>query len=206
MRWRSGTCFGLLVVPLVCRSSATSSGAGASRVAAETGPTRGEPRWGARHERHVDESRAAVRRLPRRLELARGDEQRARLEIVEVEGELRRGVGGVQRCGGRPERGDREQQLDELRPGPERQRDAVTPLDPQCREPVCQLVDVARELGVRDRAVVAGGQQGGRTGSAAEQVRQQPVDLVHGSSLVVAGSGRDNNSMMLIFRRDRRTL
>ena len=35
MRWRSGTPFGLLVVPLVCRSSATASG---SRGAAE--PTR----------------------------------------------------------------------------------------------------------------------------------------------------------------------
>ena len=66
-------------------------------------------------ERHVDDPHRVAGRLAGRVELAGGHEQSARLQVVEVEGELVALVGGVERRGRGAERRDREQQLDELR-------------------------------------------------------------------------------------------
>ena len=88
---------------------------------------RGRP---VRAHRQVDDRH--VRRPPRPAPASsspRKHEQRARLEVVEVEGELGAAVGRVERSGRGAERGDREQQLDELRPRPEREGDAVAAPD-----------------------------------------------------------------------------
>ena len=117
LRCRSGTCFGRDVVPLVCRSSADVVGAavleGRGR---QRPPVQLKPRRLARSAGYQFDDRQPVCRSACRGRRACPDHQELRRKVLQVEAVLGLGVRGVERCHGRTESGEREQELNDLRP------------------------------------------------------------------------------------------
>ena len=102
---RSGTIFGREVVPEVCRMSATSSGlAGPGRMAAPSGAPESSnapaPTCRLRSEGQDRDAKLLGGAKSGRV-AARFDDQRLRLEILEIELELVLPIGGIERRRGR---------------------------------------------------------------------------------------------------------
>ena len=93
LRCVRGTCFGLLVVPLVCRSNATSSGSAGSNARRALDPRSTGPSATSMI------SVAGSDRLARGADLTLGKQQEAWLQVVEVERILVVLVRGVERSG-----------------------------------------------------------------------------------------------------------
>ena len=158
LRWRSGTCFGRLVVPLVCSSSATSS-APPSVADAPAARWRGR-RLGSRGRTNVDD-RDRARRGTGSGQLTLGHEEQARREVLEVERELVLRVGRIQRSRSGAERRQGEDQFDQLRAVRQGQTDQIAPANAVTGEPGGERLDVVRELTEAEPEIVLGYDESG---------------------------------------------
>ena len=105
----------------------------------------GEPDVGVGCSRHLDDP-GRNGRIPRPCKLSLGNEQEARLEIAEIEGELIACIRGVERGGSRAESGHGQQQLDDLRTVRQSEGDAVAVLDARRAQASCEVVDTLGQL------------------------------------------------------------
>ena len=182
LRWRIGTPLGLLVVPLVCSSSATASGSrGGAEPAAAMPPSASSAVRGARELDLPHAERCAGG--ARRALLAAQEEHRARLQVLEIGAELVARVGLVERRGGRAGGDDAEERRDDLGPVRQAHRDGVARPDAGRRERAGEPVGdraqlavgralAARGLDERERAV--GRRRAGRAAPVAPVTRAIP--------------------------------